>query len=334
MILSLFSVCTVTIASDIAVIPQKDHGLIVKVTDSKIDVVAKIKIPYDSSTKIIKSGKIVTLDKEKSSLIIHESNGKYIKNIALPFSSAINVKNNIVYIGGGNDSGEMCAYIDMNNNTDEIKYVDLPIKGKYGKAVDDVLIIDDRMVLVDDIVFPKYLFEYDISTATEPRLIDTTHLHGRTYEHVIKGDINKEWMIVLSQATGRWGKGVYITIYGVYPKIISYVRKFKRNSKIKESTPPTIVLDILLMNDLLYISTNVGLYYIELDKEDISIEDMTLVNTGMERIHKLIKVDDDKIFLVNKNKYELLETKKQTIDEEGFEKLDIENYKIRTKKNN
>ncbi len=330
MIPLLFSLCTASLASDITVIPQKDHGLIVNVKDSKVDIVAKIKIPYDSSTKFTKSGKIVTLDKKKSLLIVHEHDGKYVKNIALPFSSAINVKNNIVYIGGGNDSGEMCAYLDMDNNTDEIKYVDLPIKGKYGKAVDDVLIVDDKMVLVDDIIFPKYLFEYDISTETEPRLIDTTRLQGRTYEHVIKGDINKEWMIVLSRASGRWGDGIYITIYGVYPKVISYERQ--RRPKKKESVPPTIMSDILLMNNILYISTNIGLYYIELDKEDMSIEDMTLVNTRMQRIHKLIKMGNNKIFLVNKDQYELLETKKQTIDEEGFEKLDIENYTIRKKK--
>ena len=161
-LIMLILLCSSVVASNITVIPQEDHGLIVKVNDSKIETVAKINIPYESNTKITKSGKVVTLDKEKSKMIIHEINGTHIKNIPVPLSSAINVKNDIVYIAGGNKSGEMCAFLDLNDEKEEIKYIDLPIKGKYGKAVDDVLIVDDKMVLVDNIVFPKYLFEYDI----------------------------------------------------------------------------------------------------------------------------------------------------------------------------
>ena len=46
--------------------------------------------------------------------------------------------------------------------------VKLPVKILWGKAIDDILILNDTMILIDIIVLPKFIFTYNIEKGSIP----------------------------------------------------------------------------------------------------------------------------------------------------------------------
>ncbi len=280
----------------VTIIPQQNYGLIVEISDEQdITVISKIEIPYNTISKIVDNKTVVTLDKNNQQLLLHNINGSFIESIDVPFGLAMNVKGNIVYIGGNAREGEVCYMLDLSVKEHSLTNINLPVPMAWGKAVDDILILGNKMLLIDNIVYPKYTFEYDISVPNKPVWVETIELpHHRAYENIIKGDINENWMIYLSTSSSGWtGDEAHITIEGKYNNIIS--------SSKKES-----ILDICLVNDKLYVLTDIGLGYFDLNKAEIELDDIIFIE-HQNVADRIIKIDDRKLLLVSPYDYELLD---------------------------
>jgi len=279
----------------LTIIPQQSHGLIAEVIAGTIKPVNELDIPYNSISKIINNETIVTLNKENKQLLFHTIDGSFIKSMDVPFGIAMNVKESVVYVGGHARDGEVCYMVDLNSKDQALQNIKLPVPMAWGKAVDDILIVGNKMLLIDNIVYPKFTFEYDIATPSKPVWVETIRLpQGRAYENIIKGDMNQEWIIYLSTSSSGWtGDEAHITIEGKYSNTI--------NSSKKES-----IVDICLIGDALYALTDVGLGVFELSKERLDANDIVFVEHKIIA-DRIIKVDASTLLLVSKYGYELLD---------------------------
>ena len=277
------------------IIPQQDRGLIVELAGDRIDVLAEIEIPYNSISKIIDDEIVVTLDKDNKQLLLHNMEGNLIKSIPVPYGIAMNVKEHIVYIGGSAENGEVCYLLDLDSKDYALQNIHLPVDMAWGKAVDGILILDDKMLLIDNIAFPKYTFEYDVSIPTAPRWLKTVDLpERRAYENIIKGDMNRDWMVYLSTSSDGWdGDMAHIGIEGKYENTIS--------SSKEES-----IRDICLIDDRLYVMTDIGLGYFDLDKANMRNGDIVFVEHRIVA-DRIVKINDTKLLLVSRYEYELID---------------------------
>lgn len=90
----------------------------------------------------------------------------------------------------------------------------LPGPCEPGKALDDVLVDDQNLVLVDNIVFPKYLFVYswpsDGGLPANPQVVELPF--SRVYEHIEKGQMSAGYVALLSTSAGEGGVGIYVSV--------------------------------------------------------------------------------------------------------------------------
>ncbi|SMB79407.1 hypothetical protein SAMN00120144_3129 [Hymenobacter roseosalivarius DSM 11622] len=90
----------------------------------------------------------------------------------------------------------------------------LPGPAEPGKALDDVLADDQNLILVDNIVFPKYLFVYlwppSGGLPTDPQVVELPF--SRVYEHIEKGQMSAGYVALLSTSAGMDGVGAYVSV--------------------------------------------------------------------------------------------------------------------------
>jgi hypothetical protein len=90
----------------------------------------------------------------------------------------------------------------------------LPGPSEPGKAIDDVIVDDQNLLLVDNIVFPKYLFVYswpsDSVLPADPQVVELPF--SRVYEHIEKGQMSAGYVALLSTSTGMDGMGAYVSV--------------------------------------------------------------------------------------------------------------------------
>jgi hypothetical protein len=301
----------------VKVVPLEEYGVVLEFDGSQSRVISKIDISYNSISTIIDSKKIVTLDRgneerrygEPADIIVHSLDGELLETFSVPYTEAINSKHNVVYLGGGIESGEMCGYIDFDKSDRTLHYIKLPIEFSIeGKAIDDILIRDNQMFLVDNIVFPKYLFEYSIEMELKPKVVDVIELYGATYEHVIKGDINSRWMVVLSRAVGDWGEGSFVTIYEgkIKKNTLDYTQPPPNSQKRTSRKPYAHFIDLTIMGNRLFLLTEKGLSCVVLTTESISLQDLIFFKPIIENAEKLFRLDDQHLIVASRNTYEVI----------------------------
>lgn len=160
-------------------------------------------------------------------------------DIQLPayiLNQTLAIKDDILYLGGYEvkregrktyskvNEGEMAGYFDLRLDKPVWHPLPLPVEMQPGKSIDDVLVYDDKLVLVDNIMYPKYLFEYDVSVPSQPVSTKTIELpNNGTYEHIHRGSINSRWMALLSSGVGRSGSSSYVSVFSLpgYEQILT-----------------------------------------------------------------------------------------------------------------
>lgn len=168
--------------------------------------------------------------------------------------NTIELKDEIVYLGGNWDSGELFYVFDVNSK--EFHPVPIP-KEVYqpGKAIDDILFLDEKIIVVDNIVEPKYLIEY--STKDLPKLkegkVFELPING-TYEHIYKGNLNENYLVLLSETvSGYIGYSNHISVF----KTNDFKYSFSINSRLKPKfqSPTEVWKDVLLVDDLVLVAS-------------------------------------------------------------------------------
>jgi len=241
--------------------PKKNRSVLYSANKGQVQKILSLPFPEISKYSISETGwvcaiKIKRRQGKKSFIycVKLDQEFKIIKkmNIQIPFKyhvTAIAMRNNTVYIGGLNlnsGSKELSDYIDLTCADKEFNPVIIPEEYEMsGKAIDDIMVHGNRMILVDNIIFPKYLFEYDISQETAPGLSKVIKLpNNGTYEHIRFGKMSKTKIVLLSTTTGMGGIGRHLNIlnsenfknYGTISSVISLLPKKKQEHWFQDYT--------------------------------------------------------------------------------------------------
>lgn len=228
--------------------------------------------------------------------------------------NTIELKDEFVYLGGNWDSGELFYVFDVNSK--EFHPVPIP-KEVYqpGKAIDDILFLDEKIIVVDNIVEPKYLIEY--STKDLPHLKDGEFFKlpfNGAYEHIYKGSVNEEYLVLFSSTYSGWiGGGNHISI----------LKSEDLNSNFSlSSIPKSFSQDYMQWNDFLVVKNKIfiafrdkslGVFTIKeqyfLKSENKDIRSYKDVSTNKIKMHsefenkpiKLLPFDSDSIIVILEN---------------------------------
>ncbi|MBW6480779.1 MAG: hypothetical protein K0B37_15225 [Bacteroidales bacterium] len=268
----------------IFLLPKGETMMTAKITGNEIEFFKKTLFPSNKRYSISESGLAVCLDTEKK-LIIYgnlSEDGDMGDVTVLPFPDIISPKSiltfkNCIVLGGENNnsysgtikSQELVAIYSLTDN--KFTAVEMPFK-HYDKCVDDLLLDTDNKVLaVDNIIFPKYLIEYDFSNPLFPNLIAWHSLpNNGTYETIKKGTLNDSYVALLSTSVGSGGSGTYINIFrkGDYVNHVGLSQYRNFNQNIDKNC---LWRDILLLpnRQFLFISSHekgIGVYFIKNSK--------------------------------------------------------------------
>lgn len=294
----------------IVIIPQDTYGLVVNISEANyIEEITKLDIPYDSICKVVNNNQIVTLDKKNSQLLIHNFNGKleHTINVDLDVSYTMNTRGSVVYVGGASEKKEKCFLVDISNKKLHIQAIKIPEVMAYGKAIDDIVFLDNKMYLVDNIVEPKYTFEYDISKPTSPVLIRTIHLdYHETYGNIEKAQVNKKWMVYLSTSiSGYSGRSSQISVIDTAD--LEADRKFYfKTYNLEKFDGDSYYKDIFLVDDMLYVLTLFGLGYFNLTSDELNTEDIVFIQHNIVT-DRIVPIDDKSLILLNKHTFAFLD---------------------------
>jgi hypothetical protein len=320
----LITYCTSTKNSNnsknsIFIIPLQGKSLICSFKNNTIKELGSFPKTINSKSIIVNDKYICSID---SLISIFDINGKLLKQIQSDFiPSCLNSKGNVVYLGGSNKNtdhkvGEIFAILDLGNGDFTLELKEIPIKLSYGKSIDDILIFENKLILVDNIVYPKYLLEYDITDLENPKHVMTNELanHG-TYEHIIKGELNKDWLILLSSTTGRLGSSDHISIKKSITDMSSssisahqpnYWMLRKSEGEYDEASIKDFS-DICLMDNMLYVLVDSSVYSLDLETEHTA-ENLKKVPSKLSSIQKIIHFANNRmVFIGRNNNYELYE---------------------------
>lgn len=294
------------------IIPLNHKSLICKIENNEIREVGSFPKTTESKSIIVNDEFICSID---SLIRVYDIKGNLLKEINSDFlPTSINSKNKVVYFGGrsnkrGASSGEIFALLNLEKNDFLLQKFKLPINVITGKAIDDILILKNKLVLVDNIVFPKYLLEYDISDSKNPKHLETKELDNNgTYEHIVKGDLNKNWLILLSSTVGEGGSSDHIVIEG---KTKGHISAHRKESFFRDDETPSqkseFFNDICLIDNMLYVLVDSTVYSLDLNNE-ISKENLKEFDSKLKSINKIIRAPDMKLILISHdNKYEKID---------------------------
>lgn len=178
---------------------------------------------------------------------------KLVKEFPEKFKiNTIELKDGFVYLGGIDLSDEFFYVFDVKND----KYFPILIPKEVkviGKAIDDILFLKDKMIAVDNILFPKFLIEYNLNELPELKKSNVIQLQANgTYEHYYKGNINENYLVLLSEThSGYTGTSYHISVL----KSSDYNQGFTVGSKLKgRGNKYSTWNDILLLGDKIYVA--------------------------------------------------------------------------------
>jgi hypothetical protein len=294
-------------------IPLKYQCLLCTIDNNEIKIIHSFAIPARAQSIIVNNTYIVSLFNGISIFNLHGELLKTIKCHVLP--TCIHSKELVVYLGGQSEEDgpsftEFFSMLNLEASNDAITSVEIPIALGYGKAIDDILILGNRLILVDNIIFPKYLFEYDISIPGNPIHIKTDELETNgTYEHIVCGDINERWMVLLSSTFGMGGASDYITISGKKKGVFSLHRNTYEMLEYRYAKKAQILTksfnDVCLIDDVLYVLMGANVFRLNL-RGRIATSKLELVKSRLRSIKQLVKTPCKRLIAVSDQRFELV----------------------------
>lgn len=292
-------------------LPKREIMMTAKIEDGEIKLLKKTLFPSDKRYSISKSGLAACLDKEKKLIlygqITEDGEFDYIK--ILPFPSMISpkslciVKDHIILGGENNHNSidEINSYelvVSYSTREDEFISVEMPYK-EYDKCIDDLLVNGSRVLAVDNIVYPKYLLEYDFQNPSYPYLVKSFDLPvNGTYESIYKGTRNEEFLALISSSFGGKGAGRHINIFrnGDYSNYIRLSQCYGVEGEDLAKGKKYSWRDTLLLpeKNVLLISSNedgVGVYYLkDVLFQETNSEDSDSINYINNWDKKVVKI--------------------------------------------
>lgn len=270
----------------IFLLPKGEIMMTAKVRNSEIVLLKKTLFPSNKRYTISNTGLTACIDIEKKLILFGQLNcdGDVLNLKVISFPSAINpkclciIKNNIIFGGGSlyNDENEILSHeliMSYSLNHNEFQTVKLPFRSD-GKSIDDLLVENNFVIAVDNLVYPKYLIEYDFGNPDYPYLKRSFGLpNNGTYESIKKGTKNDKYIALFSSTSGMDGNGSHINIfikeiYDSYITLSQFYPSFFLQEELKEKYYWNDIF-LTMDKDVLLISANyegLGIYFIDKDK--------------------------------------------------------------------
>lgn len=262
-----------------------------------------------SKSVVVNNQWICSID---TAISIYDLKGKLQKTIQLDFRPlSIHSKDLVAYIGGGfkkEQTNKILALIDFSKENIQAEIKEVPEEGKWKKSIDDILIVGNDLILIDNVIFPKFVFTYDISVAHQPKFKKTENLRQSSrYQTIHKGDANHDYRVMLTASSNRRAYTVtdYIIVEGKAEGQLSttwHNNTMQPNNTIGNRSN-TRFNDICLIGDQLYILKNNELHSLDL-KEEVNIRKLKKVDTKMKEIKRLIRSPNQELIAVGDEEYE------------------------------
>jgi hypothetical protein len=284
-------------------IPQKNGHLICTIKDFDIECIDTVKISYDAKSVVVDNRYIAAIDTsvkifDFSGHLLYENNG----NIN-PVS--IRARNSSVFVGGAYERslgkrypfGELFATIEFTKGKFIYKHHRVPIEKREGKSIDDILIYGNKLLLLDNVVYPKYLILYDMDSKDKLEFDTTLSMPVHTiYEHVEKGSIGNGYLGTFS---GSFGDGYFLSVCGKKTKLISNYWKTDQGEELK----CYVFEDIEIIGDYLFTISRGRVYYLNLTCDDYTNR-LRKLRHRIEHPEKLSKTPDGRLIISNENDFE------------------------------
>jgi len=208
---------------DLIILPRGNHSAVCSVKNGNIIEHTPLSFPGMSRFSINEKWiSCITKKGRNISLIKIENKSEFIHHltISLPsegktkfYAKATKIVKDTLYLGGSGGK-EIIGMYDLRREQTEwipLTVPDMVIRRR--KSIDDFIVDNDRLIAVDNRVFPKWLLLYDISKPEKPQLKDHYRLeHHGPYEHIKMATIGLNWIAILSSTTGRSGYHDHISL--------------------------------------------------------------------------------------------------------------------------
>jgi hypothetical protein len=162
---------------------------------------------------IIRNGRRVSIGQFKDTVGV-EHHGSF-EMPPKTHAHCVAIKDTTLYIGGEGIGGEtLIGKINLDTDQYALVPMEKPKKVNRRKAIDELLLDGDRLVAVDNLVFPKWLWEYDVADPNSPQILRSAMLpKNGANERIVGAAIGRTRIAVNSWTVGRFGSGTHLAIY-------------------------------------------------------------------------------------------------------------------------
>jgi hypothetical protein len=334
------------------VLPQGEKSLLARlgtaaegspIANGRVSLVGKLDLPGNAKSACTKNGLVVSLlfGKKPSQRRLHVYNtaGKLLANIREYTFESIACKDNVVYLGGAYGRAkpvEWFGFIDFSHAINDIGTlpegvfgrspirfcpVPLPVELHKGKSIDDLSVCGEELLVTDNIVYPKYLFMYDITDPASPRYRETIQLPSNgTYEHIYKARKNKNRTVVFSGTTGMRGHYRHLSVFGKteFTYTTGTPSSFGDEDE-PQAEKPEMIVDFALAGDALFILMNSShLYRVDMEhagsvsagrrQPRLAENKLVPVNLKIKNAQGIQNLDNISFIVYNNSEYQLLDS--------------------------
>lgn len=300
-------------ADHLCIIPQKKRSIIAALENSKITETGTISIPYASKNIRVQGSMFAALysgfNRGSKKLAVFDKSGRQLsQKRPLKFESIIG-KGDAAYLGG-----EKLAFIDLKDSALTVNEIELAEKFK---SIGGMLVRNNDLFLIDNNAPSTYVLKYNISEPSAPRHIGTNKLKNNgTNEHIIKGDISENWLVLFSSTADKSGTCQHISIVGKEENWINYsILNFYAGKESlwrkwfgKGSRHDAFykVCDICVIRNKLLILKENGLFLVDLS-EKTDGQNIAQINNNENAYDRFLKINSENCIIHNEKKYELMQ---------------------------
>jgi hypothetical protein len=276
------------------------------------NVMCEIKRYQTGSNTLFASDKVeyvAILNKRKKTLIL----SNFITGEEIKTSFDYEIKPDCLYIHennvfiGGSFKNELLLQFNFKHN----KWYSIEIPDsfkKLGKSIDDFLVINNELLAVDNIVFPKYILFFKLNGDNKCEYLKYFRIPANgTYENIKKAYISDKYIGMFSNTMGISGGASHIAIYSKDNLNKSFTFTFRtgrsfynleENNSYKELANFNLISSFIIVNNHLYFACkNNGLAKIEINPKYLKS-----VDSDSHRMGKAISVNNDIIEFIDKAK--------------------------------
>lgn len=274
--------------------------------------------------------RVVILDVKSGKLDVHDASDGSVVETSIPLtinSKCLFIDENNLFVCGDSETEMLIQY---NFNSINWHVLDVPNElTHYGKSIDDIVSDKDYLIVVDNIITPKYILFYIRSS--DERLTFSHYKELKSngpYESIHKGRVSDRFIGTMSEThSGYVGAYQHVSAYdkGDYSKNFSVSRRinFKSSNLLEEFLENVFGIipneknyqwnyafnDFALVGNHLFIADNDGglivcnlcrytSTYGEKDCEDASAKSISIENYNGERILKLTPIPNTEKLVV------------------------------------